>query len=134
LDAQLPGGADFELYALRGLMAVTLGIACALTGLLAARLVGGVGTTDPAAIRWTGPARRAALGAGIVMAALPVVGDAAGRVNTDLVAMVAVLAVVFAVLRWHAAPRPGNALVVGVALAVAASTRETTIVVLVAVA
>jgi hypothetical protein len=108
-----------SLYGLRLLTAVAAGAVCVLTAHLAARPFRG------------GPGVRAALGAGLAVGLLPAMAEAGGRFNADVFAAVAVLVVVLAVLRWTEAPTAERAWQVGAALAVAALTRETTVVVVV---
>jgi hypothetical protein len=119
---------DVALIALRALAAVAFGLACAGTALIAARVTAGIGR--PVA-RWTPAVRRAALGAGVAMAVLPVLADAGGRVNTDVLGLLAVVGTLLVMLRWLDDPSRSRALAIGGALAVSAMTRETAVVLVV---
>jgi len=105
------------LYALRLAMAAAAGGVCLLAAMLAAR--------------WQGPGPRqaaVALGTGLTVAALPALAESGGRVNTDILAAVAVLAGTLVTLRWLDRPTANRAWSVGAVLAAATLTRETTIV------
>jgi 4-amino-4-deoxy-L-arabinose transferase-like glycosyltransferase len=108
-----------SLYGLRMVTVLAAGAVCVLAAHLAARRFHG------------GQAVRAALGAGLAVALLPAIADSGGRFNTDIFAALAVLVVVLALLRWVEHPTAGRAWQVGAALALAALTRETTLVVVV---
>lgn len=111
-----------SLYGLRALTVLAAATVCVLAAHLAARRFHGA------------QAVRATLGAGIAVALLPAIADSGGRVNTDIFAALAVLVVVLALLRWVEQPTPMHAWQVGAALALAALTRETTVVVVVPLA
>jgi 4-amino-4-deoxy-L-arabinose transferase-like glycosyltransferase len=110
------------LYGLRGLTVLVAAAVSTLAAHLASRRFHG------------GQAVRAALGAGLAVALLPAIAESGGRFNTDIFAALAVLVVVLALLRWTERPDTPRAWQVGAALAIAALTRETTIVVLVPLA
>ena len=108
-----------SLYGLRMVTVLAAGAVCVLAAHLAARRFHG------------GQAVRAALGAGLAVALLPAIADSGGRFNTDIFAALAVLVVVLALLRWVEHRSAARAWQVGGALALAALTRETTLVVVV---
>ncbi len=108
-----------SLYGLRLVAAVVAATVCTLAAHLASRGFRG------------GRAVRAALGAGLAVALLPAIAESGGRFNTDVFAALAVLVVVLALLRWTEQPTTTRAWQVGTALALAALTRETTVVVVV---
>ncbi|MGZ4681424.1 MAG: glycosyltransferase family 39 protein [Acidimicrobiales bacterium] len=108
-----------SVYGLRLLTVLVAAATCALTGHLASRRFRGA------------QAVRAALGAGLAVALLPAIADSGGRFNTDIFAALAVLIVVLALLRWTERTTSARAWQVGAALALAALTRETTLVVVV---
>jgi len=106
-----------SLYGLRMLTVLAAACVCTLAAHLAARRFHG------------GRAVRAALGAGLAVALLPAIADSGGRFNTDIFAALAVLIAVLTLLRWVERPGSTRAWQVGAALALAALTRETTVVV-----
>jgi hypothetical protein len=108
-----------SLHGLRLLTAVVAGAVCALTAHLASRRFTG------------GQAVRAALAAGLAVGLLPAIAEAGGRFNADIFAALAVLVVVLTIVGWTEEPTSARAWAVGAALAAAALTRETTVVVLV---
>ncbi len=114
--------ARLSLYGLRMLTVLAAATVCVLAAHLAARRFHGA------------QAVRAALGAGLAVALLPAIADSGGRFNTDVFAALAVLIVVLALLRWVERPMSTRAWQVGAALALAALTRETTLVVVVPLA
>jgi 4-amino-4-deoxy-L-arabinose transferase-like glycosyltransferase len=111
------------MYVLRAVSVLVAGAVCALTALLA--------------WRWSQGSEHRLLvagSAGLAAAAMPALADSGGRVNIDLFAALLVVAGVLAIMRWLDGPSSRRAWAVGALFAAAVLTRETAVVLGVAVA